>query len=253
METPPQLVKSLRITIPLSKSDPSQNIFSYSKLKQLHIQALLAAADPGISKPAIASSQVLLSKADGPVDLASTPQAESQSDSSDSENPDAPKVAKSKPKSKKIDLEQEYDYQDDFIDDSDMFLDETSARGVEPPPIADFGFFVYAGPIDVLFTNSYIHIDIEARPNSKRSRAMLSRQPPRCSGRKTLHQLHPIYRSPILLPVKKTRCKSQSWQQKISLFHSSKPCRHPLARPQPASGQLLPPLPRRVKLPRTRL
>ena len=117
-----QTIQSLRISVPLNMDDLSQNVINYAELRDSHLQK------------------------SGVLQESSEDEAES-----DEAAPDQPQPIKTKRKyTKKFDPELEYDLNDDFIDDSDMFI--TERNGIAAPVDWDFGYFVYKGPLEQFLT-----------------------------------------------------------------------------------------------------
>jgi hypothetical protein len=141
------VIKSLRISVPLSTTDPTENIFNFAKLKELHFQKLSKNNELGH-----AVTSVSLQEADKPVE---TPKNGYNSDDSDKVPTRNESSAPTKRRSRKFDPEMEYDYNDAFIDDSEMFIQETKGRGLAVPQNWDIGYFVYQGSVDSIFQNQY--------------------------------------------------------------------------------------------------
>jgi agmatine/peptidylarginine deiminase len=124
-------VSSLRITIPLDQSHPAQNIFNYAQLKAKHVESIQQRFQ--VTEPTPVTSEVDV------IHMESEEEEEEQ---------------KTK-RNRKINPEDEYDVNDDWVDDSELFQTETDGNVA---PIWEYGFFAWRGPIDTLFQQKYFYL-----------------------------------------------------------------------------------------------
>ncbi|KAI8909548.1 hypothetical protein EDD86DRAFT_246922 [Gorgonomyces haynaldii] len=103
-EPEPKLVKSLRISIPLSEGE--NNVFNFSKVQAQHLEKL---------GPETTTSVIDIVDSDEDQEVVESV------------------IGKRKAAARKVDPELEYDLNDDFIDDSEFYLAENV---VEPPAVA---------------------------------------------------------------------------------------------------------------------
>ncbi|KAJ3258852.1 hypothetical protein HK103_003234 [Boothiomyces macroporosus] len=128
---PTPTVKSLRITVRLDQDNPAQNIFNFAQLVKEHTESIQQ-KNAHIIAPTTTIS-TLIQKPE--------------------EEPEVEEVATTTRKRRpKFDPEDDYDVEDDFIDDSELFDGEM--QGLDEPQIWEFGFFAWKGSIETLFQNS---------------------------------------------------------------------------------------------------
>ncbi|KAJ3270473.1 hypothetical protein HDV01_007780 [Terramyces sp. JEL0728] len=128
---PTPTVQSMRITVRLDQDNPAQNIFNFAELVKEHTESIQQ-KNARITAPT-ATTSTLIHKPE--------------------EEPEVEEAAATGRKRRpKFDPEDDYDVQDDFIDDSELFDGET--QGLEEPQIWQFGFFAWKGSIETLFQNS---------------------------------------------------------------------------------------------------
>ncbi|KND04661.1 uncharacterized protein SPPG_00377 [Spizellomyces punctatus DAOM BR117] len=118
--------KAIRIKIPFNKENPEANVFDYAQL--------VAALHGGAS-----------SSSGGDMPKTDTGSAGSDSEE-DGEDENGQQPRKKKSAAKKI--QEDYDFEDDFIDDSDLFYNEV---GYVPPSEWNYGFFAWRGPVENFF------------------------------------------------------------------------------------------------------
>ncbi|KAJ3039450.1 hypothetical protein HDV00_012228 [Rhizophlyctis rosea] len=122
---PPKPSRVYRVHVPLNFDDVTKNVFDYAELvrKQKEQEGLLDA--PALTSP------------DGSPGGGTSD--EEKDESSDSEK---------RPEGGKRVRRDEYDYDDEFIDDSDLFFAEVTHA---PPSTWDYGYFVWRGPVENYF------------------------------------------------------------------------------------------------------
>ncbi|KAJ2996874.1 hypothetical protein HDV02_006049 [Globomyces sp. JEL0801] len=133
VEEPNLQVKSIRLQIKLDPTNPRQNIFNYADLVRHHTLQIQK------SNPQI----------DNELNVQSVVEILDHSPENNTSDTNLPVV---KTRRKKLNPEDEYDAEDDFIDDSEMFANEL--EDCDEPPTWDFGFFAWKGSVDTLFENT---------------------------------------------------------------------------------------------------
>ncbi|EGF80325.1 hypothetical protein BATDEDRAFT_88849 [Batrachochytrium dendrobatidis JAM81] len=180
------VIQSVRITIPLNLPNTELNLFNYPELVRRHsekVQSESVSTASGCNPThesvqcvSPISSTVLLQDLVPAVDTttASVPTKGLGTSSKKT-------VEKSKKPVKKTtnvaDAECNYDLEDDFIDDSEMFTD--AMEGVEEVPEWDFGYFVWHGSVENFFDEQKLkpkQPKNKERPGSSVASAIVTRK-----------------------------------------------------------------------------
>lgn len=134
----------MRLTIPLSSSDPNQNIFNVAELRLQHQINLIGNLEENVPE-------------NNAINMDSDESDAEMEDQKDQNEIVEKKTKKSRGKRKTNNPEHFYDLDDDFIDDTALYVEAGGVDSLkELPHESEFGFFVWKGPLESLFRNPHI-------------------------------------------------------------------------------------------------
>ncbi|KAJ3055865.1 hypothetical protein HK097_008968 [Rhizophlyctis rosea] len=145
----PKPSRSYRIRVPLNFEDVTQNAFDYAALVKKEKEK------EGLPDSASASTSAV-----SPAGSVNGASSDDEHEASDSDR---------RPAGNKRMRKDEYDYDDDFIDDSDLFFAEVTHA---PPSTWDYGFFVWSGPVENYFKEHNEKLQAEQKEKEEAAAAL---------------------------------------------------------------------------------